>query len=106
MAVHQTVIYRIDPAAIDVVEAAMAEYAAYLAREIPGALWWTGKQEADPLTYVTVISAIDEDTDAEIRTCAGTQRFVEVLYANTVEDPVFTSLTEVATTSPLASPPG
>lgn len=102
--VHQTVVYRVDPAAVGLVEAAMVEYAEYLAREIPGALWWTGRHEDDPTQFVTVISAIDESTDDELRTCAGTRAFVEVLYANTVEDPIFTGLTEVSTTSPLVRP--
>ena len=79
----------------------MDEYAEYLAREIPGSLWWTARIDGDPTRYVTVISAIDEPTDDLIRTCEGTKRFVDVLYAHTTEDPVFTRLTEVATTTPL-----
>lgn len=101
--VHQTVVYRVDPAAVGRVEAAMVEYADYLAQEIPGALWWTGRHDEDRTRFITVISAVDEATDDEIRACTGTERFVEVLYANTVEDPVFTRLTEVATTASLGS---
>lgn len=104
--VHQTVVYRVEPGAVDRVEAAMAEYAAYLAREIPDALWWTGRHDDDATRFVTVISAPDEATDDQIRTCAGTRRFVDVLYANTVDDPVFTSLSEVATTAPLVTRSG
>ena len=101
MKMYKTASYRITPESRTSVERAMQEYAAHLKQAFPGQRWWTARSQKDPLCYLSVIVAPDEETDRAASDSAGTGKFVDALYPNVVGEVEWTDWQPIASTHSL-----
>ncbi len=101
MKLYKTACYRITAQSQPSVERAMHEYAAYLKREFPEQRWWTARSQEDPLSYISVIVAPDEQTNRAASDSDGTGVFVDALYPNVVGEVEWTDWQSVASTHAL-----
>ena len=90
MSIFKIARYEIRPEARAQVEAAIAEFAAYVGAELAGTTWATYRDAGDPHRYVSIITAESPEADRRHREAPGTRRFVDALYPTVVGDVEFT----------------
>ena len=101
MKIYQTAHYHITPESQAPVEKAMQEFASQLIRDFPQHSWWTARNPKDPLSYVTIIAAPDEQANEAASKSEATAKFVDALYSNVVGEVEWTDWQHVASTRPI-----
>lgn len=96
MSIFKIARYEIRPEAREKVEAAIAEFAAYVAAELAGTTWTTYREAGNPCRYISIITAESAEADQLHREAPGTRKFVDALYPNVAGEVEFTDYELVA----------
>jgi quinol monooxygenase YgiN len=98
MPIFQTAHYRVNPAAVDRVRAAIEEFVAYVAEREPGSRMYTAWQsQQDPTRFVHLFIFADEAAQRAHGESAAVRHFESVYTPELIDGPVvFTDYTEVA----------
>ena len=92
MARHLTVRYKVKHDKVAEVKHALREFVEVIEREEPEIVRYESFQLGDVVTFVHFMSFPNEAVEERHRDAEHTRKFVEALYPNCEEEPVFTDL--------------
>ncbi len=96
--IQKTAEYRVDEDKLQLVEGAIREFVAAIAREEPQT-YYAAYRSGDGADFIHFMAFPDASAEAFHRSAPHTLRFVEVLYPACEEQPRFTDLHSVASTN-------
>lgn len=97
MAIYKTARFRVKPGSLARCRAAIEEFVAYIREHEPGTRLYLALQEKrDPESFLHLMIFADAGAEESHRTSPGVQKFVAILYPETVAGVDFTDFTEVA----------
>lgn len=95
---HLMVRYRVKKEKVDLIKKAIREFVDAVGKKEPGTLVYEAFQEPDGVSFVHFMAFRDTGTEASHRKTPHTLKFVDVLYPNCGQAPVFTELRLVRST--------
>jgi quinol monooxygenase YgiN len=98
--IYQTAHYRVNPAAVDKVKAAIVEFVEYVTEHEPGTQIYTAwQQQSDPTKFVHLFEFADEEAHQAHGASAAVRKFEEVYRPELAAGPVvFTDYLQIAST--------
>lgn len=87
--------YKVQPDKVEDVRAAIAAFVAGIRQHEPGTLVYEAFQEDDPTRFLHLMVFLDEAAEQFHRATAHVQSFVDTLYPNCEEQPVFVDVAAV-----------
>lgn len=97
--IHKTARFSVKPESRPTCEAAIREFVEHIRQNEPGTLLYVSLRDAaDSNAFLHVMAFADETAEHTHRTSAAVQRFVEILYPETVDGVAFVDYTAVAST--------
>ena len=99
MAIYKTASYRVQPQSLPKVKQAIDAYITYIRSNEPNTILYTSLQSAeDETAFLHVMGFKDAAAEEQHRMSEGTQRFVDILYPETIDGVKFSDYQLEATT--------
>ncbi len=96
--IHKIVRYKVKRGKVEEVKRAIIEFVELVAKNEPHTLY-EANQADDGVTFIHIMSFPDKSKEEKHKTAVYTMKFVESLYPNCEEEPVFLDLKLVKSTS-------